>query len=355
MRDFKDIWKAPDRLAPWIVAELSGNHNGDLGRALDLIDVAADCGVDAIKLQTYTADTITLDIPKKEFVVDKPGSVWHGRTFHSLYQEAHTPWEWHAALAQRARECGMEWFSSPFDATAVEFLETLAPACYKIASPEIIDLPLISQCARTGKPMVISTGMATVSEIGDAVDTARRNGCDSLILLKCTTNYPSSPETSNLRTIAHMAELFGCPTGVSDHTLGIGAAVAATALGAVLIEKHLTLRRAEGGPDSHFSLEPHEMKALVKETKVAFQALGKIQYGPQETEKASMQGRRSLYVTTDMKAGEVFSESNVRSVRPGLGLSPKYLEVILGKKINKAVPAGTALSWDLIGLTNLSD
>lgn len=349
MSDFKDIWKASSSRAPWIVAELSGNHNGDLGRALELIDAAADCGVDAIKLQTYTADTITLDIAIKEFVVDKPGSVWHGRTFHSLYREAQTPWEWHPALAKRAKERGMEWFSSPFDSTAVQFLETLDPVCYKIASPEIIDLALISQCARSGRPMVISTGMATVSEIGDAVDTARRNGCDSLILLKCTTDYPSSPKNSHLRTIPHMAELFGCPCGLSDHTLGIGAAVAATALGAVLIEKHLTLRRVDGGPDSHFSLEPHEMKALVKETRAAFQALGHVRYGPQATEKASMQGRRSLYVTADMEVGEAFSKSNVRSVRPGLGLSPKYLEVILGKKINKAVPAGTALSWDLIG------
>lgn len=349
MRKFKDIWNSLAGRAPWVVAELSGNHNGDLERALELIDAAADCGVDAIKLQTYTADTITLDIPKKEFVVDKPGSVWHGRTFHSLYLEAQTPWEWHSDLVRKAHERGLEWFSSPFDSTAVEFLETLGPVCYKIASPEIIDLPLISQCARTGRPMVISTGMATVAEIGEAVDTARRNGCESLILLKCTTDYPASPTTSNLKTIPHMAELFGCPCGLSDHTLGIGAAVAATALGAVMIEKHLTLRRADGGPDSHFSLEPHEMKALVAETKVAFQALGNVQYGPQETEKASMQGRRSLYVTVDMKAGEVFSEFNVRSVRPGLGLSPKYLEVILGKKSNKVVHAGTPVSWDLIG------
>ena len=344
-----DLWNPSIVRPPWIVAELSGNHNGDLRRALELIDAAADCGVDAIKLQTYTADTITLDIAKKEFVVDKPGSVWHGRTFHSLYREAQTPWEWHPALVSRARELGLEWFSSPFDPTAVEFLETLSPVCYKIASPEIIDLPLISQCAQTGRPMVISTGMATVAEIGEAVETARRNGCASLILLKCTTDYPASPEDSHLRTIPHMADLFGCPCGLSDHTLGIGAAVAATALGAVLIEKHLTLRRADGGPDSHFSLEPHEMKALVEETKVAFQALGRVQYGPQEKEKASMQGRRSLYVTANMEEGEVFSRSNVRSVRPGLGLSPKYLQNIIGKRINRAIQAGTPVSWDLIG------
>lgn len=344
-----DIWNTSIVRTPWIVAELSGNHNGDLKRALELIDAAADCGVDAIKLQTYTADTITLNIAKKEFVVDKPRSIWHGRTFHSLYREAQTPWEWHPALASRARERGLEWFSSPFDPTAVEFLETLSPVCYKIASPEIIDLPLISLCAQTGRPMVISTGMATVSEIGEAVETARRNGCASLILLKCTTDYPASPEDSHLRTIPHMVDLFGCPCGLSDHTLGIGAAVAATALGAVLIEKHLTLRRADGGPDSHFSLEPHEMKALVEETKVAFRALGRVKYGPQEKEKASMQGRRSLYVTANMEKGEVFSNSNVRSVRPGLGLSPKYLHNFIGRRINRAVQAGTPVSWDLIG------
>lgn len=345
----------PCNRPPLIVAELSGNHNQQLDRALKLVEVAADCGVDAIKLQTYTADTITLDIARDDFVVNNPSSIWHGRTLHSLYQEAHTPWEWHQPLIERANQLGLAWFSSPFDFTAVDFLENFHPPCYKIASPELIDLPLIKRCAQTGRPLIMSTGMANVSEIGEAVEAARAYGCEKFVLLKCTTDYPASPETSNLRTIAHMAELFGCPTGVSDHTLGIGAAVAATALGAVLIEKHLTLRRADGGPDSHFSLEPHEMKALVKETKVAFQALGRIQYGPQETEKASMQGRRSLYVTTDMKAGQVFSESNVRSVRPGLGLSPKYLEVILGKKINKAVTAGTPVSWDLIGLTNLSD
>lgn len=349
MRTFSSIWNPEARQAPWIVAELSGNHNGQLGRALDLIEAAADCGVDAIKLQTYSADTITLDLPGKEFVVDKPGSVWHGRSFHSLYQEAHTPWAWHPTLIQKATDCGLAWFSSPFDPSAVEFLEELGPICYKIASPEIIDLPLISKCARTQRPLVMSTGMATVAEIGEAVDTARNNGCDSLILLKCTTDYPAAAVTSNVRTIPHMAGLFGCPCGLSDHTLGIGAAIAATAFGAVMIEKHLTLRRADGGPDSHFSLEPQEMKALVSETKLAYEALGDIQYGPQETEERSMQGRRSLYVTSDMRTGDVFSESNIRSIRPGHGLAPRYLDVIIGKKVNKAVSAGTPVSWDLIG------
>jgi len=349
VKNFKDIGAVSLRRAPWIVAELSGNHNRDLKRALELISAAADCGVDAIKLQTYTADSITLDLTTKEFVVNKPGSVWHGRTFHSLYSEAQTPWEWHTPMIQKAKELGLHWFSSPFDKTAVDFLDKLDPICYKIASPEIVDLPLIAQCARTGRPMIISTGMATVSEIGEAVDTARRNGCTSLILLKCTTDYPSSPINSHLRTIPHMGELFGCPCGLSDHTLGIGAAVAATALGAVLIEKHLTLRRADGGPDSHFSLEPHEMKALVDETRVAFQALGKVQYGPLEEEKASMQGRRSLYVTADLKAGEVFTAANLRSVRPGYGLSPKHFGKIMGRKAAKDAVAGTPMSWDLVG------
>ena len=348
MTKFKDIWNLSPCRAPWIVAELSGNHNKDLGRALELISVAADCGVDAIKLQTYSADAITLDIAKKEFVVDKPGSVWHGRTFHSLYSEAQTPREWHAPMIQKAKDLGLNWFSSPFDPAAVDFLEMLDPLCYKIASPEIVDLPLIAQCARTGRPLIISTGMATVAEIGEAVETARRNGCTSLILLKCTTDYPSSPEDSNLKTIPNMAELFGCPCGLSDHTLGIGVAVAATAFGAVLIEKHLTLRRSDGGPDSAFSLEPQEFKALVLETRNAFEALGHVQYGPLETEKTSLKGRRSLYVTADMKAGEVFTEANVRSVRPSYGLGPKYLNIIIGRKVSQNVPAGTPISWDLV-------
>jgi N-acetylneuraminate synthase len=343
-----NIWDASAHKAPMIVAELSGNHNGELGRALQLIEAAASCGVDAVKFQTYTADAITLDIDKEEFVVNDPGSVWHGRSFHSLYKEAQTPWEWHAPMVARAKELGLQWFSSPFDNSAVDFLETLGPAFYKIASPEIIDLALIAKCAQTRRPLVISTGMATISEIDEAVRSARRNGCEKIVLLKCTTNYPALPENSNVRTIPHMAELFGCPCGLSDHSTGIGSAVAATALGAVMIEKHLTLRRSDGGPDSHFSLEPNEMKLLVTETKVAFQALGKVVYGPQGNEKASMQGRRSLYITTDMKAGESFSESNVKSIRPGYGLPPKYLDVLFGKKISKSVKAGTPVTWNLI-------
>lgn len=333
---------------PLIVAELSGNHNQSLQRALDLIEAAADCGVDAIKLQTYTADTITLNIARDEFVVQKPDSVWHGRTLHSLYEEAYTPWEWHAPMVEKAKSLGLQWFSSPFDFTAVDFLEELDTPCYKIASPEVIDLPLIKRCAQTGKPLIISTGMASVSEISEAVHTARANGASQVMLLKCTTDYPASPKTSNLRTMAHLAELFGCPTGASDHTLGIGASVAAAALGASLIEKHLTLARADGGPDAHFSLEPAEMKALVKECRVGWEAAGAISYGPGEAERAYMRGRRSLYITEDVQAGEVLTPQNMRSIRPGFGLPPKYYELLLGKKVNRALVKGTPLAWDLL-------
>lgn len=333
---------------PLIVAELSGNHNQSLDRALRLIDAAADCGVDAVKLQTYTADTITLDANSEEFFVRKPGSVWDGRSLHSLYAEAHTPWEWHRAIVDRATERGLAWFSSPFDFTAVEFLETLETPCYKIASPELVDLPLIKRCAQTGKPLIMSTGMASVAEIGDAVTTARENGASQVVLLKCTTDYPASPKTSNLRTMAHLAELFGCATGASDHTLGIGASVAAAALGAALIEKHLTLARADGGPDSHFSLEPAEMKALVQECRAGWESVGTASYGPQSNEKGFLRGRRSLYICEDMKEGEALSAKNMRSIRPGFGLPPKNYELLLGRRIRKDAVKGTALTWDLV-------
>jgi len=346
--EFIEVLSGHHTRSPVIVAELSGNHNRSLRRACELIEVAASCGVDAVKFQTYTADTITLNTESSDFVVNKPGSVWHGRSFYTLYEEAHTPWEWHVGMVAKAKALGLQWFSSPFDNSAVDFLETLGPACYKIASPEIVDLELIAKCVRTRRPLIMSTGMATVQEIDEAVRVAKSNGCTKLVLLKCTTDYPASPENSNVQTIPHMAELFGCPCGLSDHTLGIGAAVAATALGAVMIEKHLTLRRSDGGPDSHFSLEPGEMKALVQETKEAFLSLGRVQYGPQDVERASLQGRRSLYITTDMKAGDVFSHRNVRSVRPGYGLPPKYLEVVIGRKIKRDAVAGTALDWDIV-------
>lgn len=333
---------------PLIVAELSGNHNQSLDRALRLIDAAAACRVDAIKLQTYTADTITLDVARDEFVVNNPQSVWHGRTLHSLYAEAHTPWEWHKPMVKRATELGLAWFSSPFDFSAIDFLEEINVPCYKIASPELVDLPLISRAARTGKTLIMSTGMATSSEINDAVVAARSGGAGRVVLLKCTTDYPASPRNSNLRTMAHLAEHYGCPTGVSDHTLGIGVAVAATALGAVLIEKHLTLARADGGPDAHFSLEPQEMTELVRECRAAFESLGTVSYGPAETERAYLRGRRSLYLAEDVKAGELLTSRNLRSVRPGFGLPPKYYDRLLGRTLKRDAARGTAMSFDLV-------
>lgn len=330
---------------PLIVAELSGNHNRSLDRAIELIDAAAACGVDAIKLQTYTADSITLDVARDEFVVNKPGSIWHGRTLHSLYDEAHTPWEWHAPMIGRARELGMAWFSSPFDFTAVDFLETFDPPCYKIASPEVVDLPLIRKCAATGRPLILSTGMTNLGDLHEAVSAARSAGCENLTLLKCTTDYPASPENSNLRTIPHLARLFGCGAGLSDHTLGIGVAVAAVAMGATLIEKHLTLRRADGGPDAHFSLEPEEMKSLVDECHAAWQALGHVQYGPQAVEKGYLGARRSIYIAEDIRKGDLLDSSNIRIIRPGLGLAPKHYESVLGRQAASDLAKGTPLKW----------
>lgn len=336
---------------PYIVAELSGNHNGSLERAKQLVAAAAASGADAIKLQTYTADTITLDANTDDFFVRKPGSVWDGRSLHSLYAEAALPWEWHQPLAAQARELGMDWFSSPFDFTAVDYLEALDAPVYKIASPEIVDLPLIRCCARTGKPLIISTGMATLGEIVEAVEAARGAGCQRLMLLKCTTDYPARPEDANVRTIPHLAELASCPVGLSDHTPGLGAAVAAGTLGAVLIEKHLTLARSDGGPDAHFSLEPSEFAALVRECKAAHAALGRVSYGPLAAEGGYRRGRRSLYICADLPAGSVLTAENVRSIRPGFGLAPKYYETVLGKRLLTSVTRGTPLSWDHINHT----
>lgn len=333
---------------PIIVAELSGNHNGSLQRALELIRAAYDSGADAIKLQTYTADTITLDATGPEFFIQNPGSPWHGRSLYSLYGEASTPWDWHRALVDYADELGIAWFSSPFDFSAVDFLEDLGVPAFKIASPEIVDIPLIERCARAGKPLVISNGMASLSEIQAAVDAAKGGGCRGLVLLKCTTDYPASPENSNLRTIPHLAEMFGCGVGVSDHTLGIGAAVAATALGAILIEKHLTLSRADGGPDSHFSLEPAEFALMVKECTSAWGSLGRVHYGPVDAERNSLRGRRSLYVVEDIGVGQEFSAKNIRSIRPGFGLAPKYYGDVLGRRARVELKKGTPLAWGVI-------
>lgn len=333
---------------PFIIAEMSGNHNQSLDRAIKIVEAAAEAGVDAVKLQTYTADTITIDKKDGEFFISDKNSLWYGKSLYELYQGAYTPWEWHEKLFSRCKELGIMCFSSPFDFTAVDFLESLDCPCYKIASFENIDLPLIKKVAQTGKPIIVSTGMASISELDDLVKTAKENGCKDLTLLKCTSSYPATPENANLLTIPHMKELFKCKVGLSDHTLGIGVAIAGVALGAEVIEKHFTLSRAEGGVDSAFSMEPQEMAQLIRECKVAHQALGQVSYELSEQEKKSLQFRRSLYIVKDMKEGEIFNAQNIRSIRPGLGISPKYYEVILGKKVNRDVKCGTPLSWDLV-------
>lgn len=336
------------RNEPFIIAEMSGNHNESLDRALAIVDAAADAGAHAIKLQTYTADTMTLDLEDGEFFISDPKSLWRGQALHSLYTKAHTPWEWHKPIMDRAHERGIVCFSSPFDESAVDFLETLEVPCYKIASFECIDLPLIWTAASTGKPLIISTGMASIAEIHEAVETARSAGSPEIVLLKCTSTYPATPENTNLNTIPHMRDLFGCPVGLSDHTMGIGAAVAAVALGATVIEKHFTLSRADGGVDSSFSLEPHELKALVVETERARHALGTITYGPSDVEQNAVMRRRSMYIAEDMQAGDVLTPKNLRRIRPGHGLAPKYYDVLLGKKVVRRVKKGTPVSWDLV-------
>ncbi|AMC33679.1 pseudaminic acid synthase [Janthinobacterium sp. B9-8] len=331
---------------PFIIAEMSGNHNQSLDRALAIVEAAAKAGAHALKLQTYTADTMTLDLDEGEFHISDPASLWAGTSLYKLYQEAYTPWEWHKPIFDRAHELGMLAFSTPFDETAVDFLESLNVPAYKIASFENTDLPLIRKVAATGKPMIISTGMASVAELDEAVKAARDAGCKDLILLKCTSTYPASPENSHVRTIPHMRELFACEVGLSDHTMGVGAAVAAVALGATVIEKHFTLNRAEGGVDAAFSLEPDEMALLVRETKTAWQALGTIRYGVSHSEKNSLTFRRSLYVVADIEEGEVVSASNVRAIRPGLGLAPCFMDKVLGLRVTRPLKKGTALSWD---------
>ncbi|GGK34147.1 pseudaminic acid synthase [Caldalkalibacillus thermarum] len=334
---------------PFIIAEMSGNHNQSLERALEIVEAAAKAGAHALKLQTYTADTMTLNLEHGDFYIDDPNSLWKGQSLYKLYQQAYTPWEWHKPIFDRCRELGLIPFSTPFDESAVDFLEELDVPFYKIASFENNDIPLIKKVAATGKPMIISTGMATVAELDETVRTAREAGCKDIILLKCTSTYPASPENSNIITIPHMRQLFNCEVGLSDHTLGVGVAVASVALGATVIEKHFTLSRADGGVDAEFSLEPHEMKMLVEETKRAWEALGRVKYGPTKQEQASMKFRRSLYVAQDMKAGEVFTKENLRVIRPGYGLPPKYYDQLLGKRVKKDVKKGTPVGWDLIG------
>ena len=331
---------------PYVIAELSGNHNGEIKRALELIDAAADAGADAVKLQTYTADTITIDHDGEGFVIK--GGLWDGRRLYELYQEAHTPWAWHEQLFAHAKSRGLHCFSSPFDSTAIDFLETLHAPAYKIASFEIIDLPLIRKAAATRKPLIISTGMANDAEISEAVEAARSAGNGGITLLHCVSGYPTPYEDINLARIKWLADRHDCAIGLSDHTLGIAVPIAAVALGAVLIEKHMTLARADGGPDSAFSLEPAEMKQMIDGVRVAFAAIGKADYGRTESEAGNVIFRRSLYAVADIAAGEPLTEGNVRSIRPGFGMLPKFLPDVLGRRAKVDIPRGTPLEMDLI-------
>jgi pseudaminic acid synthase len=333
---------------PFIIAEMSGNHNQSLERALEIVEAAAKTGAHALKIQTYTPNTMTLDLDEREFHIGDPKSLWAGNSLYKLYGEAYTPWEWHKPIFDRARELGIIAFSTPFDNTAVDFLESLNVPCYKIASFENTDLPLIRKVAATGKPLIISTGMATIAELDDTVKAAREAGCKDLTLLKCTSTYPATAINTNILTIPHMRELFDCEVGLSDHTMGVGVSVASVALGATVIEKHFTLNRSDGGVDSAFSMEPAEMAQLVLETERAWQALGKVSYGTTEAEKKSIVFRRSLYVVKDLKKGDLLTKENVRAIRPGLGLPTKYLDVVLGKTLKQDVKRGTALNWNLL-------
>lgn len=334
---------------PFVIAEMSGNHNQSLARALEIVEAAAKSGAHALKIQTYTPDTMTLDLDEGEFHISDSKSLWAGTSLYKLYAQAYTPWDWHRPIFDRARQLGMIPFSTPFDDTAVDLLESLDVPCYKIASFENTHIPLIRRVAATGKPIIISTGMASVAELDETVHAAREAGCKDLVLLKCTSSYPSTPENTNVRTIAHLRELFGCEVGLSDHTMGCGAAVAAIAFGATVIEKHFTLARADGGVDSAFSLEPAEMNMLVVECERAWQSLGQVSYGTTIADQKSLIFRRSLYVVSHMAAGEAFSTENVRAIRPGLGMAPKWMDTVLKKNATKDIKRGTPLSWDLIG------
>ena len=332
--------------SPFVIAEMSGNHNQSLERALEIVDEAAKSGAHAIKLQTYTADTITLDVRGGSFEIDDPDSLWAGKNLHDLYKQAYTPWEWHGPIMKRARELGLICFSSPFDETAVDFLQDLEVPAFKIASFENNHLPLIRKAAATGKPLIISTGMASLGELEMAVSTAREAGCKDLILLKCTSSYPATPENTNISTIPHLKRLFDLEVGLSDHTMGIGVATASVALGATVIEKHFTLSRAEGGVDSAFSLEPSELAALVTEIERAWQALGNIRYGPTDAERKSLKFRRSIYVASDIEVGELFTKENLRIVRPGDGAPPSLFHEIIGRRARSTFAKGSPLTLD---------
>lgn len=333
---------------PFIIAEMSGNHNQSIEKALKIIEVAAQCGAHAIKLQTYTADTLTINHRGGLFDIIDPNSLWANRNLYELYQEAFTPWEWHEQIFKCAKENGIICFSTPFDETAVDFLDSLGAPAHKIASFENIHHPLLKKVAKTGKPIIMSTGASSLSDLAESVQVLRDNGCNDLVLLKCTSNYPSTPKNSNLLTIPHLKDMFRCEVGLSDHTMGIGVPIAAVTLGASVIEKHFCLSRAEGGVDSAFSLEPEELKALVIESERAWQSLGKIQYDVQESEKKSLMFKRSIYVVKDIAEGEMFTEKNIRIIRPGDGIHPRYFENIIGKVSNRHLLKGTPFSLNMI-------
>ena len=333
---------------PFIIAEMSGNHNQSVDRALEIIDAAAECGADAVKLQTYTPDTMTIDHDKGLFYIDDPKSLWNGNTLYDLYKTAHTPWEWHKQIFDRAKEKGIMIFSTPFDASSVDFLETLDVPAYKIASFENKDWELLKKVAKTNKPVIMSTGASTISEISESVAVLKKNGCNDIILLKCTSTYPATPESTNLKTIPHMKDIFDCFTGLSDHTMGIGVPIASVALGAKVIEKHFTLDRSDGGVDSDFSIEPQELKSLVTECERAHQSLGKVSYDILKDEESSLRFKRSIYVVKDIQKGEKFDKKNIRIIRPGDGMEPKYYLKIIGKESKNALKRGTPMSWKLL-------
>ena len=333
---------------PFVIAEMSGNHNQSLDRALAIVEAAAKAGADAIKLQTYTAETMTLNVDRDEFKILDKNSLWYGRHLYELYDEAHTPWEWHKPIMDKAKSLGLLCFSSPFDETAVDFLESLDVPAYKIASFENTDVRLIKQVAKTGKPVIVSTGMAGLEDLQLMVNTLRENGCTQFLLLKCTSAYPALPSDANLLTISHLSHMFDCQVGLSDHTMGLGVAIAAVALGATVIEKHFTLSRAEGGVDAAFSLEPEELQTLVVESDKAHQALGAVKYQASAVEEKSKQFKRSIYFSKNMKSGEVITEECLRCVRPGYGLAPKYFEKIVGKRVNTNIEIGDPVKWEFI-------
>ena len=333
---------------PFIIAEMSGNHNQSLENALKIVDTASKAGVSALKLQTYTADTITIDVKNNNFLISDPDSLWHGKTLYELYRQACTPWEWHKPIFERCRKLGLLVFSTPFDETAVDFLEDLNVPAYKIASFENIHIPLIRKVASTGKPLIISTGMGSIAELDEAVRTARQAGCRNLVLLKCTSAYPATPENANLLTIPHLRQLFKTEVGLSDHTMGIGVSIASVALGATVIEKHFTLSRSDGGVDSAFSMEPDEMKMLVEETFKSWQALGKVHYGVTEKERDSIRFRRSIYGVENIRKEEKFTCKNLRVIRPGNGLPPKYYDILLKMKASRDIKRGTPIHWEYV-------